>query len=491
MKRKKLIRLTGALLLVLIALVFYLGYHFYFVFGNSHQLFRLRHSLAWHLEGYTDRWSYYPGDSVSVYVSSRPGGHVAVSIFSVAGQDTLVQGQSFPAAYQGAGAHPAVTGAGWERSYQVRLPDSCVTGWYALQLKKGSQVFHCSIFIRPKPDRVRKKIVILFSTNTWNAYNYWGGQSLYTRNYTPDISFLRPQLLADPFLVPSIDNLSYAYQAANKDRYLADWLHQSGYEVDAYSMTDLHEDAEWLKNYTLAIISTHAEYWTPKMMDHLNEFLDAGGSLFSLSGNTAAWVSHLSASGQQLTVYKKGGKGLWMLEKAYCRPFGTDIFFTAMHTYAPYRVTADTSWVFAGTSLQSGDLFGTKSDTYDPTHMYASQWGNLKNLFQWQKMTMASGMEIDQVRSRTPDTWISVAKGLNPAIEGQGTIYPDPAYDWEGSGGAHMGYYLHPGGGMVFNVSSMAFTGAIPYDANIRQVMHNVIEKIIGPKNRREANTRK
>jgi len=43
--------------------------------------------------------------------------------------------------------------------------------------------------------------------------------------------------------------------------------------------------------------------------------------------------------------------------------------------------------------------------------------------------------------------------------------------------GPNLGYYLHPGGGIVFSVGSMAFTGALPYDPVLRQVVLNAIQR--------------
>lgn len=479
MKRKLLVWGTIVSLVALVAISLFFGYHFYFIFENSHTLFQIRHNAVRHLEGYSDKWSYYPGDSVSVYVSSSQGGEVSANVFSVVKSDTILKNLTFTAAFQALPDRPSISGANWQVSCRFQVPDSCETGWYALQLKKGSQVYHTSLFIKPR--LARKRIAYLFSTNTWNAYNYWGGQSLYTRNYSAVISFSRPQLLADPFLNPSIENLSYAYQSATKDRYLANWLGESGYDFDAYSMTDLQESSAWLKQYDIVLISTHAEYWTPIMIDHLNEFLDEGGSLFSLSGNTAAWVSHFSPSRDSLIVHKQDSQ-LWIADTTRCRPFGTNTYFLALHTYAPYEALVDTSWVFAGTGLQSGDLFGLESDTYDPTHMYRSEWKNFRNLFKWEAKTMASGMESDRIDRKTPNNWITIAEGLNPPVEGGGEIYPETTYNWIGGGGAQMGYYLHDGGGIVFNVSSVSFTGAIPYDDTIRQIMHNVMEKLMEKK---------
>ena len=61
-----------------------------------------------------------------------------------------------------------------------------------------------------------------------------------------------------------------------------------------------------------------------------------------------------------------------------------------------------------------------------------------------------------------------LARGINPLDFmpgwGIGGLSWTRAYDWDGSGGAHMTYYDHPGGGGVFSVGSIAFGGSLVVD---------------------------
>lgn len=248
-------------------------------------------------------------------------------------------------------------------------------------------------------------------------------------------------------------------------------------------MSDLEQGLEVLKDYDLWIISTHAEYWTEKMLVHLNQYLDQRGSLMSLSGNTAAYVSELHDDQRTLTVYK-GEDNLWLhVDTVGFRPFGSINHLSIFQQYAPYEILQDTSWVLAGTGLEKGALIGKQSNTYDYTLMFGNPWENMKMLWRRGNMAAASGLEIDKVLEGEKVGWVPVARGLNYLGNGRGEIYPEspyqPGHSWDGAGGADLGYYIHPGGGIVFNVNSLSFTGSIPYDPHIRQMIINVAKKAL------------
>jgi len=454
----------------------YLAFGLYPSFPQRTQLFQLRHQYGQHLALHLDGYDVQPGEAIPVYLSLAPAGQVELWMYDVLRQDTLLtqisQGKFHPLADSA-----SVYGTGWQAADTLRLPLDLPTGWYVLEGRSREQQAFTSIFVQPLPGKVQRRLAWLFSTNTWNAYNPWGGQSLYTVPLIPTVSFQRPQPLADPFLQPGLARHQMFFQGANKDRYLAQLLDSLALAYDPYSMMALHQNDPRLAAYDVLIISTHSEYWTSEMLQHLNHLLDSGASLVNLAGNVAAYRSYLDPAANTLTVHKHPSE-LWpVLDSSGLRPFGTSMYLMGFHTYAPYQVQVDSSWLLAGTGLQQGDLFGQVSETYDFTHMYDSRWEQLRSLLNRHQLGAASGLEIDKVYAGTPANWITVASGLNPPVEGHGEVYPDPAQPWVAGGGADLGYYRHSGGGLVFAASSMAFTGAIPYDPAIRQIIANVLAR--------------
>jgi len=445
------------------------------LFPLSPQLFSIKHAFSSQLAFFTDRYSYVAGEEVQVFISQAPSQKVIVQLEDLYREGTFFS-QEIVAYPQSLQDSAAINGVNWE-ALTFRIPDSLAPGWYLLSVSNGEEEKRSSLFIQPQEKQVKKRIAWFLSTNTWNAYNPWGGFSLYSKAYTHTVSFRRPQPLSDPYLPATLEHHQLYFHAATKDLYLARLLDSAGREYDVYDMMALDQHDPRLEEYEVFIFSTHCEYWTEPMLQHLNQLLGKGKSVMMLAGNVAAYRSYLSPESQQLTVYKSPEE-LWpVVDTAGLRPFGTEVYLMGYHTYAPYEVVADTSWLLAGTDLQKGSLFGKESDAYDYTYMYGSPLDQLKGLLNRDRMGAASGLEIDKAYSHTPDNWIRVARGLNPNLQGQGQVWPTDEIEWDGKGGADMGYYLHPGGGMVFSSSSMSFTGAIPYDPAIRQIILNFLKK--------------
>lgn len=56
------------------------------------------------------------------------------------------------------------------------------------------------------------------------------------------------------------------------------------YEYDVFSDIDLHEGISRLRGYKALVIQTLPEFWTDRMRDHLDEYVNAGGHLVYLGG---------------------------------------------------------------------------------------------------------------------------------------------------------------------------------------------------------------
>jgi N,N-dimethylformamidase len=112
-------------------------------------------------------------------------------------------------------------------------------------------------------------------------------------------------------------------------------------------------------------------------------------------------------------------------------------------TVAPYEVIAADHWAFAGTGLQRGDLFGTRSlsERYGPG---------------------ASGHETDKISASSPPGTVLLARGLNPD-----------------NGGAHMTCFDTPAGGAVFSVGSITYAAALLVDAPTSTITANVLRRFL------------
>ena len=116
---------------------------------------------------------------------------------------------------------------------------------------------------------------------------------------------------------------------------------------------------------------------------------------------------------------------------------------TGYETGAPYRVLDAGHWVFEGTGLTRGDLFGGAS-------------------LDRRAAGGASGHETDKVTASAPASMRLLAKGTNPD-----------------DGGAEMIYFDTPSGGSVFSVGSISYTCSVIVDDAISAITGNVLRRFL------------
>ena len=90
----------------------------------------------------------------------------------------------------------AANGCGWLPTLAIPTGTDWASGYYAVTVTAGGERADAFAVIRPHPDDPAPILMVL-ATTTWNAYNDWGGPSLYTGGTR--VSFDRP--LAPGFLV--------------------------------------------------------------------------------------------------------------------------------------------------------------------------------------------------------------------------------------------------------------------------------------------------
>ena len=154
-------------------------------------------------------------------------------------------------------------------------------------------------------------ILLIANTNTWCAYNDWGGASGYgghdlihphisakAINSTGRGSILRP----NPRLDPTKDDNSEAppnprSHLLGAEIWIYDWFENYCSKSPTFGISpqiklnlasdqDLHfTTGNLYDRYKIIVLSTHPEYWTRDMFEKLSTFRNSGGSIFYLGGN--------------------------------------------------------------------------------------------------------------------------------------------------------------------------------------------------------------
>src|SRR5262249_17921294 len=136
------------------------------------------------------------------------------------------------------------------------------------------------IVVRPLDGPV--DVLVGLSTNTYQAYNAWGGSSLYESPYEGDwgqmVSFDRP--------TPP-DFFEYEY-------FFVVWIErlamQRGWNVGYASNFDIHSDRSLSQSCRLFVSGCHNEYWSKEEFDYIHErIFGLGKNTIFFGANSAYW----------------------------------------------------------------------------------------------------------------------------------------------------------------------------------------------------------
>jgi len=339
-------------------------------------------ALNGEIEGFASRTSVRPGESIRFYVNASDPRYT-IEVFRM-GWYGGAGGRRMTDAVERATVHQPIpvpdpdTGlieCHWSDPFELTIPHDWVSGVYLAKLtalpgRLGSWII---FVVRAASDR-HATFLIQTSVTTYQAYNEWGGKSLYDFNSTGGraykVSFNRPygrKSGAADFL------LGYEYPAVR-------FFEREGYDVEYSTDIDTHENPDELLGHDAVIDIGHDEYWTWEMRDAFEKARDEGVDLIFLSANTCYWQVRLEAS--PLTGERDRVIAAWKESAAQLDPVlhdadpSNDHLATTLWRNAPVSrpedglvgtmyvsspvsgdvVVGDTShWVFAGTGLSAGD----------------------------------------------------------------------------------------------------------------------------------------
>jgi hypothetical protein len=238
------------------------------------------------IEGFADRTSVGPGEPVRLFVSTTASSYTvtAFRIGAYTASDALAvwtsppqPGRVQPAAVVDRARNTVV--APWSPTLTVAT-DQWQPGDYLLRLDAddGSQRF-VPLTVRTRSNAGR--VVIVNAVTTWQAYNQYGGYSLYTgpdgrrESRSRAVSFDRPYevhfLGAGQFLQFELPAVRVAERAGVP----------LGYATDV----DLHADPHLLDGAAAVVTLGHDEYWSPAMRQSLTQARDRGVNVGFLGGN--------------------------------------------------------------------------------------------------------------------------------------------------------------------------------------------------------------
>jgi hypothetical protein len=179
----------------------------------------------------------------------------------------------------------------WQVSAAWPVPREARSGVYIARLVREDTGGASHVMFVVRDDAGAADILLQTSDTTWQAYNDYGGNSLYVgapagRAYK--VSYNRPMVLRGG---------KYRRASFWANEYpMIRWLEANGYEVAYISGVDTARDGNLLRGHRIFMSLGHDEYWAAEQRRNVEAARDAGVHLAFFSGNAVFWKTRWEPS---------------------------------------------------------------------------------------------------------------------------------------------------------------------------------------------------
>ncbi len=364
------------------------------------------------IEGYASLTSVNRGGQILLFVNTRESRYT-IDIFRMGyygglGGRRMLSTISRTGVVQSACPQDSVTGlieCNWIDPYVLNIPRTAdptdwMSGIYLVKLTAGTSGQQQYIIFTVRDDTRVSDLIMAQTVNTDQAYNVWGGKSLYgtianrgdTANAAHKVSFDRPYY--------GDDNNGVGTFFFWEQGMLA-WLEREGYDVTYATNVDVDADPNLLLNHKAFLSVGHDEYWSWTMRDNVERARDSGINLGFFSANVSYWQVRYepSVANHQPARTLVGYKEAWEQDPItpdflktnefrldpVNRPEAAMAGVMYITQARPVMVIEDaSSWVFTGTGLRNGDRLANADGTpflgYEVDAMAPSSPGNVQRL---------------------------------------------------------------------------------------------------------------
>lgn len=416
----------------------------------------------------------------------------------------------------------------WDTTHRVQIPADATPGVYTGRFafrRDGKRLrYDVTFLVRRGPSRAKAPILMLCSTNTWQAYSatpfavnslepFWettGQQNAHSRapanccyrNHasgqpTYAIGMKLPWPVAGPEVVFSLNTEDLNYSHLLRGELFAHrWLEESGFEYDVASDHDLHLDPSALDGYKVVVINGHSEYWSSEAYRAVDAFLRSGGAAIVMSGNTMFWRVSYDEDGTAMECRKHGvdiggrqGADIGEIFHSHDARRGSLMRFCGLPAwnvlglecigwwpidtahFGPYKVVARDHFLFRepeDSGLQEGDTFG-EAPGGGPPLVGGHESDVRPSLIRAITRQGQGGMEVPG----DPPGIIPLAQVID--TKRRGIDYFGRWEPLDHGVFAEMVYWERPQGGRVFHTGCIAGGWALSADPRLQAVMRNAL----------------
>jgi len=179
----------------------------------------------------------------------------------------------------------------WAISASWAVPATAISGVYVAKLVRTDTGGASHVLFVVRNDASTSSLVFQTSDTTWQAYNTYGGNSLYqgvTVSRAYKVSYNRP-----------VNSRGNGYQRTNffaTEIPMIRWLEANGYDVTYISGVDTARAPDLLLNHRIFLSVGHDEYWSASQRAGVESARAAGVNLAFFSGNEIFWKTRWEPS---------------------------------------------------------------------------------------------------------------------------------------------------------------------------------------------------
>jgi hypothetical protein len=254
------------------------------------------------VEGYVAEQGIAPGQIEKLYVNAPGARTVTVRVYRMgwyggAGGRLVLQSGPLPAIGQPPCTHRFSTGlteCDWHATLSFPIPRALPSGVYVAKLDASSGAQSDCLFV--VRSSLQPRLLVELPTATYEAYNAWGGDSLYPggrklvgvtgTTQGVEVSYDRPY-----------ESQTGAGQFFIREVAMVRFLERYGYPVSYTTIESIDGDPAQVQGTRALMDVGHSEYWSARAERALARARDGGTSLVFVSSDTMAWRVRFARAG--------------------------------------------------------------------------------------------------------------------------------------------------------------------------------------------------
>jgi WD40 repeat protein len=245
---------------------------------------------------------------LDIYRMGYYGGNGARKVATVNGTGPQNRAGANPTACLTDSATGLIDCGNWTVSASWSIPADAVSGIYFAKLVRSDTNGASHIVFVVRDDSSTSPLLFQTSDTTWQAYNSYGGNSLYTGNPGTNPGRAYKVSYNRPFNTRAVDTgHDWVF---NAEYPMVRWLEANGYNVSYFTGVDSDRLGDLISNHKVFLSVGHDEYWSDTQLMNVENARNAGVHLAFFSGNEIFWKTRWEdsidgSSHRTLVCYKE------------------------------------------------------------------------------------------------------------------------------------------------------------------------------------------